>query len=181
MKLLKLIFFGNPVLRQQAQRLSADELKSSRIQRLIADIRYTNEEKDLGVGIAAPQVGESVALAVIDIRPTEIRPDVEECQMIIINPAYEGIGRRTGMWEGCLSSGSKRNILFGKALRYKKIQATWYDERAKKHKEILTGLVAQVFQHETDHLDGVLFVDRVRDTKTYMHAFEYKKRVQKMK
>lgn len=172
----RLTHFGSPILRQTAQQLSTKEIKSYKIQQLIADIRYTNETKKYGVGLAAPQIGESVALSVIGIKPTPTRPNLEKFDQVIINPTYEGIGRRRiGMWEGCQSSGTGSNTLFGKALRYKKIRATWYDERATFHDEELTGFVAHVFQHETDHLNGILFVDRVRDPKTYMLASEYRK------
>lgn len=179
MKLLKLTRFGNPILRTKARLLSATEIKSDNIQQLIANIRYTNQQKKYGMGIAAPQVGESVALSVIGIKPTPTRPDLDRFEQVIINPAYEGIGRRVSMWEGCQSCGSGRDILYGKALRYKTIHATWHDEQAVFHDEELTDFVAHVFQHETDHLNGILFVDRVRDTSTYMMADEYRKRVAK--
>ncbi|MCA9336132.1 peptide deformylase [Candidatus Saccharibacteria bacterium] len=166
-------------MREKARELSIEEIKSDAVQQLIADIRYTNEQKKYGMGIAAPQVGESVALSVIGIKPTPTRPNLERFEQVIINPSYEGIGRRVSMWEGCQSCGSGRDILYGKALRYKTIRATWYDERAVFHDEELSGFVAHVFQHETDHLNGILFVDRVRDTSTYMMADEYRKRVAK--
>lgn len=177
MKVLKLIRFGNPILRQGARQLSEDEIKSDKIQQLIANIRYTNEQKQYGVGLAAPQVGKSVALSVIGIKSTPTRPNVEKFDQVIINPGYEGIGSRIGMWEGCQSSGTGEDTLFGKALRYKSIKAIWLDETGKKHNEELDGFVAHVFQHETDHLNGILFVDRVRDTKTYMLADEYRRRI----
>lgn len=178
-KVVKLTRFGNPILREGARRLSLDEIKSDKVRRLIADIRYTNETKKYGVGLAVPQVGESIALSVIGIKPTPTRPNLEKFDQVIINPAYEGIGRRSGMWEGCQSSGTGKSTLYGKALRYRKIRASWYDEHTEFHDEELDGFVAHVFQHETDHLNGVLFVDRVRDTKTYMLADEYRKRVVK--
>jgi peptide deformylase len=148
-------------------------------QAFIGDLLRLNETKDLGVGLAAPQVGKDIAVALIDIKPNIFHPHVKATKMVIVNPSYTGVGRRTGQWEGCLSSGSKRNVLFAKALRYKKIKAEWHDEKAQKHSQVLEGLIAQVFQHETDHLNGILFVDRVRDTKTYMHASEYRKRILK--
>ena len=175
---LDLIRFGNPLLRQSARQLSTEEIKSRKIQDLIANIRYTNENKKYGVGLAAPQVGVSVALSVIGIKPTPNRPNLVRFDQVIINPSYEGIGRWTGMWEGCQSSGTGKDTLFGKVLRYRKINASWLDETGALHNEELQGFVAHVFQHETDHLNGILFVDRVRDTKTYMLASEYKKRIQ---
>lgn len=172
---MKLLQFGSPILRERARELSEDEIKGHKIQQLIADLHYTNETKKYGVGLAAPQVGESVALSVIGIKPTPTRPNLEKFDQVIINPAYEGIGRRSGMWEGCQSSGTGKNTLYGKALRYQKVRASWYDERAEFHDEELSGIVAHVFQHETDHLNGILFVDKVRDTRTFMLADEYRK------
>ena len=176
---LELMYFGNPILRQKAVLLSMDEITSYKIQRLIADIRALIAAERYGVGLAAPQVGESLALSVISIKPTPNRPNLKRFEQVIINPTYEGIGRRSSMREGCLSSGKGDNTLFAKALRYKKIRATWYDENAEFHDEVLDGFVAHVFQHETDHLGGILFVDRVRDTTTYMLADEYRKRIVK--
>lgn len=171
--------FGNPILRKKMPELSTQEIKSETIQQFINELRTTIESKDYGIGLAAPQVGKSLRIAVIDAKPTKLRPNVEKLSMTTINPSYEGIGRRRSMWEGCLSSGSGKNTLYGKALRYAKIRASWLDESGKAHDEILTELPAHVFQHETDHLDGILFVDRVRDTKTYMLADEYKKHISK--
>ncbi|MFZ1249617.1 MAG: peptide deformylase [Candidatus Saccharimonadales bacterium] len=153
------------------------EIKSSEIQQLITDMRKLNETKEYGVGLAAPQVGVPVALSIIGIKPTPTRPAMQRVSMTIINPSYTGIGRRVGLWEGCQSSGSGGNTLYGKALRFKRIHAVWHDEHAIKHQEQLEGFVAHVFQHEADHLHGILFMDRVRDTRTYMLATEFKKRI----
>jgi len=153
------------------------EIKSAAIQQLIADIRHTNATKQYGVGLAAPQVGESVALSVIGIKPTPNRPNLEPFESVIINPLYTGISRPIGMWEGCQSGSGGDDPMFAQAVRYKKIRATWYDEHAVFHDEVLDGFVAQVFQHETDHVNGILLVDKVEDTKTYMMADEYRKRI----
>lgn len=174
---LKLRQFGDPILRQCARRLTTKEIASPSIQKLIVDIRELNSLKQYGVGLAAPQVGNGIALSVIGIKPTPTRPELEPFEQVIINPTYEGIGRRVGMWEGCQSCGRGTNTLYGKALRYRRIAATWFDQDAVYHEMILDGFVAHVFQHETDHLNGVLFVDRVRDTKTYMMANEFRQYV----
>ena len=178
-KILKLTRFGNPILRDQARQLSLSEISSDKIQQLISDIRYTNQQKKYGMGIAAPQVGESLALSVIGIKPTPTRPKLETFEQVIINPKYVGIGRRTGMWEGCQSCGSKKDILYAKALRYRKIKASWYDELGEFHEKTIDGFIAQVFQHETDHLNGILFIDHVRDTKSYTMADEFRNRIAK--
>lgn len=176
-KLLELIRLGNPILQTPSRQITPEDIKSPIIQNLIENIRYTNETKKYGVGLAAPQVGESIALSVIGIKPTPTRPNLAVFDSVIINPTYAGVGKRTGKWEGCQSSGSGDDILYAKALRYSSINATWYDENAVLHSKQLNGFVAHVFQHETDHLQGVLFVDKVRDTKTYMMADEYRKRI----
>ncbi len=177
MKILKLIQLGNPILRAQARRLTVEEIKSDEVQTLIQDIRYTNETKQYGVGLAAPQVGVGIAVSVIGIKPTPTRPDIVRFESVIINPSYEGIGRRTALWEGCQSVGTGRNILYGKVPRFTHIRAEWHDEKGALHHDELEGFVAHVFQHETDHLQGIIFIDKVRDTKTLMMADEYRKRV----
>lgn len=175
MTLLGLRKFGDPVLRQKTRLLEPGEIQRSEIQQLITDIRKTNEVKKYGVGLAAPQVGVSVALSVIGVKTTPTRPDLQPFEAVIINPSYEGVGRRIGLWEGCQSGGRGVHTLYGKALRYRKVRAQWLDEHGIKHDEMLEGFIAHVFQHETDHLDGILFVDRVRDTRSYMLASEFRK------
>lgn len=176
-KFLALTYFGNPILRKVAKKLSAKEILSIEVQDLISKIRQKVEKEDYGVGLAAPQVGVSVSISLIAIKPTPTRPNLERFEQVIVNPRYEGVGLRQQMWEGCISSGRGSNTLYAKVPRYKKINATWLDEKAKEHSEILDGFVAHVFQHETDHLDGVLFVDKVVDTNSYMLASEYKKMI----
>lgn len=176
-KVLGLTRVGNPILREVMPHLTAEEIASNEVQTLIANIRYTNQEKQYGVGLAAPQVGARYALSVIGIKPTPNRPNLEPFEQVIINPQYEGIGRRTGLWEGCQSIGSGDDTLFAQALRHREIDAEWIDEHGEYHKEILGGFVAHVFQHEADHLNGILYVDRVRDRKTFMMADEYRKRI----
>lgn len=127
------------------------------------------------MGLAAPQVGESVALSVIGIKPTPNRPNLERFDQVIINPEYKGIGEKVGMWEGCQSGGSAQ--IFAQAMCYEEVNATWHDEHAELHRQKLNGFVAHVFQHEADHLDGVLFFERVQDPRTYMDVVEYRKRI----
>ncbi len=176
MNILTIKEFGNPILRAHAEQLSVQEIKSQKIQQLIKDIRYTLTEKKLGVGLAAPQVGEGVSLSVISIRPTRHRPTVEPFDVVIINPKItKTFGNRVSMWEGCISAGSSG--LFGKTRRYKKVEAQYFDQNGDKQKTIFEGLPAQVVQHETDHLNGILFMDHVYDSTTYMTMKEYKKMI----
>lgn len=177
-KILKAARFGNPVLRQVARKLTLHEINSDSIKQLIENIRYTLERKKYGVGMAAPQVGISVALSVISIKPTPNRPELEPFEMVIINPVIvETYGSRVQKWEGCISCGTGKDTLFARVPRYKKIKLLWLDEKGEQHEEVLDSFAAHVVQHEVDHLNGIVFVDRVKDTSSYMMADEYKKRV----
>jgi peptide deformylase len=179
MKVLRQTQFGNPILRREAQQVPVGEIMSDKIQTLIKNMRYTLRQKKLGVGLAAPQVGQDLAIAVISVRPTKHRSKVKKFDLVIINPVItKSTGRKKQLWEGCISAGSSGEAdLFAKVPRYEEIKVAYYDESGKKHTRTFKGLPAQIIQHETDHLDGILFVDRVKDTKTFMSYSEYKKRV----
>lgn len=178
-KILRRTQFGNPVLRDKVKKLSVDEILSSKTQELINSIIQTLKTKKYGVGIAAPQVGQGIALAVIRIRPTKIRPDLPKekwADLVIINPRISKIfGSKQQMWEGCISFTES----FAKVPRYKKVQLEYQDKKAINHKRTFEGLLAHVIQHEVDHLNGILFVDKVKDPTTFMTASEYKKRIVK--
>jgi len=176
-KLLTITRLGNPVLRRVAKRLTADEITSVATQELIASMFELLRSDNYGVGLAAPQVGKSLALSTIGIKPTPTRPELERFDTVIINPSCQGIGRRIAMWEGCISCGTGDDTLYAKIPRFRKVQATWQDTEGKEHSQVLEGFVAHVFQHETDHLNGIIFIDRVKDTKSYMMADEYRKRI----
>lgn len=177
MKILEPTQFGNPVLRTKARRLTHDEILSDDIQALIGDIQHTLDKKQYGVGMAAPQVGESIALTIIGIKPTPSRPAHPHVDMVVINPEIiKTYGEKEPKWEGCLSFGGATNFPYALVPRYSKIRLRWLDETAKLHERDFEGIAAHVLQHETDHLNGILFVDRVEDTTSYMTIEEYKKR-----
>jgi len=173
---LKITQFGDQILRDISEPVSSDEIDSDKLTSLIRSMRFLLKEKKLGIGLAAPQVGSNKSLAIIELQKTELRPDVEELSLLIINPKIvQTYGYRTQLWEGCISSGDGSANLFAKVPRYKKITLKYTDESGETHTKDFTGLVAHVLQHEIDHLNGVLFVDRVKDTKTYKTYREYKK------
>lgn len=139
---------------------------------------YTLEKENYGVGIAAPQVGESVALSVIGIKPTPNRPELEPFSTTLINPEIiETIGDPEPKWEACISCGRGDDLLYAQVPRYETIRLRWMNETGETIEKVLGGFVAHVAQHETDHLNGVLFVDRVEDPTTYMMADEYRQRI----
>lgn len=178
MKTLPRIEFGHPLLRAKARQLAPEEMVSPKIQALIANMRHTLTTKKLGVGLAAPQVGEGIALSIICTRPTAHRPHVEPFDAVIINPKItQTFGKQMLMWEGCLSAGASG--LFAKVPRHKAVEVEYYDEAGELQCKRFEGLQAQVMQHEIDHLNGILFVDHVKDSSTYMTLKEYKKHIAK--
>lgn len=173
---LKRTVFGNPILRTPARRLTPEEIGSERIRQLIADMReYLVTRPKYGVGIAAPQLGQPLAISVIEVRAMPHHPDVEPVSMVIINPEIvHTYGKRAPMWEGCISYGSSHvDFPYAQTYRYKKIRLHYMDEQGSEHEADYDGFLAHVLQHETDHLNGILFVDRVRDPKTYMMKSEF--------
>ncbi len=181
MKILKRTQFGNPILRHKAKPIPIEHICSAKIQSLIANMRHTLLQKKLGIGLAAPQVGQSLALAVICIRPSTHRPKARLFDLVCINPTITAFGgQKKPMWEGCISSGPDGVAsLFAKVPRFTEIRLRYHDEMGKLHQQTFKGLPAHVIQHEVDHLNGTLFVDKVEDPKTYMTYAEYKKRIAK--
>jgi peptide deformylase len=175
MKILNRTQFGNPILRRKARRLSKDDILSIEIQDLIKNMRHTLLNRDYGIGIAAPQVGQNLALSVIELRATRTRPNLPKTEwksLNIINPEItKKYGKSKQKWEGCLSLDN----VFAKAERYDKVRVKFTDEKGITQEKDFNGLLAHVLQHEIDHLNGILFVDRVNDTKTYVSESEYKK------
>lgn len=178
LKLLRRTQFGNPVLRAKTRQLTSQEILSPTTQELIKNIHYTLEKRKYGVGLAAPQVGEAVALSVIAIKPTPTRPELVKEGLVIINPVItETYGQKISQWEGCISG----TEIYAQVPRYKKIRLQWLDQKSQKHERDFEGFIAQVIQHEVDHLNGILFVDLVTDTKSYMTFSEYKKMRKELK
>lgn len=175
-KTLPITEMGNALLRQKARQLSKAEIKADSIQNLILNMQTTLAKKQFGVALAAPQVGESVALTVVNVQPTEHRPKVESFELAACNPRItKTFGKRVAMWEGCISVG--KSSIFAQVPRYQKVEVEFLDTAGNMRLQLFEGLQAQIMQHEIDHLNGKLFVDHVTDTTTYMTLKEYKKQV----
>jgi len=176
MSILKVARMGHPVLRARARPLDPADIKSARVQQLIDDMFETMKEYN-GVGLAAPQVHEGVRLFVAGFAPrprSEEDEDEEEDErvplMTLINPEITAIGAGTeDDWEGCLSIPEIR----GRVTRAREIEVKAYDRRGRRISLHARGFTARVIQHETDHLDGVLFLDRMAslETLTYIEEF----------
>jgi peptide deformylase len=181
-KKIKICEFGDTVLRQKASDVLVRDIKSQKVQNLIRQMQDFILTKKMGVGLAAPQTGKSLAVAVVCVRSTKHRKDIKEFDLVIINPEItKNYGRRVQQWEGCISGGPLKGGLFAKVPRYKKIELKYQDEKGIPQKKTFEGLPAHVIQHEVDHLNGILFVDRVKDTKTFTTYNEYIKLAKKEK
>jgi peptide deformylase len=154
---------GHPVLRQPTRVLSVNELASAGTQRLIDDMIDTMRHAN-GAGIAANQVHESVRIAVIEVNDNPRYPYKPRIPLtVLVNPVLELLNDETvEINEGCLSVPNLRGNVF----RHVTIRVQYLDRDGVAHDEIKRGLTAGTFQHECDHLDGKLFLDRVVDTTT---------------
>ena len=156
---------GHPVLRERAREVSREELASPPVQRLIDDMIDTMRAAN-GAGLAANQVHETLRIAVVEVRPGNPRypykPPVP--LTVIVNPEIEPLdGETAQINEGCLSVPDLR----GTVDRHVNVRVRYLDRDGAEHEEVRRGLTAGTFQHEVDHLDGILFLDRVRDPATF--------------
>ena len=159
----EILKLGNPILRRTAKEVSKEEILSENIQNLIDDM-WNVMEKAGGIGLAAPQIGISIQLAVIKLeRSSDRYENLEDSEeFIIFNPELEVINpEKQGFWEGCLSVPGLR----GYVKRPKKLKISYLNEKAEKKVVIVEDFLATVFQHELDHLFGYLYVDRLDSTK----------------
>ena len=157
MAILKVARMGHPVLRQKCENIDPDKITGPEVQRLIRDMFETMGEYN-GVGLAAPQVHMPVRLV---IAGGEVDEEGRNQFRILINPEIKALDEddRLGMYEGCLSVPGLR----GWVERPASIEVTAWNEKGEKIDFALEGFPAVVIQHECDHLDGVLYVDRIED------------------
>jgi peptide deformylase len=171
---LSIIQLGDRILRQKAAWV--ENVHDARIQKLIDDLITTAAQAN-GVGIAAPQVAESVRLFIVASRPNARYPNAPEMQpTAMINPKIVAHSTEVSKdWEGCLSVPGIRGLV----PRYQAIAVEYTDRNGKLQKQELTNFVARIFQHEYDHLNGVVFVDRLESHLDRMTEEEYQKNVVK--
>ena len=172
-EILELIELGNPILREKAREVS--DPADDQIQKLIDDMLVTVVDAN-GVGLSAPQVDSSLRIFVMASYPNPRYPDAPEIDPYeVINP--EIIAKSEEMeedWEGCLSIPGIR----GRVSRHKEIEVKYIDRYGKEKTEILNDFLARIFQHEFDHLEGIVFLDRLESNmdiitdKEYMKLFE---------
>jgi peptide deformylase len=170
MSFLKVARMGHPVLRARARAIERAELKQAAVQKLIDDMIDTMHEYH-GVGLAAPQVHEGLRLFVAAITPQEEEPlPPGDEPMVFVNPVITPIdGEVVEDWEGCLSIPDIR----GRVPRARAIKVSALDRHGSRIDVTSHDYPARVIQHETDHLDGVLFFDRMRTFESLTFLDEY--------
>ena len=173
MPILKVARMGHPVLRARAKAVDPADITSPRIQDLIDSMFETMQEYQ-GVGLAGPQVHESLRLFVAGFPPRRGAQEADDEDrvplMVLINPEIKVVGSATADdWEGCLSIPDIR----GRVTRALEIDVRAFDRRGRRIDVHFRGFTARVIQHETDHLDGILFLDRMKSFETLSFLEEY--------
>ena len=159
-----IVTVGHPVLRERAREVSLDELATPEVQQLIDDLIDTMHAAN-GAGIAANQVGVPLRVTTIEVNDNPRYPYKPRIPLtVVVNPEIEFLDDElVEINEGCLSVPNLR----GNVMRHVNIRVRWLDRHGVAHDEIKRGLTAGTFQHECDHLDGTLFLDRVTDPTTF--------------
>ena len=169
---LEIAQIGNLILRQEAQLI--DDIRDERLQQLIDALIITAITKN-GVGIAAPQVSASYRLFIVASRPNARYPNAPEMEpTAMINPQIiVHSDQIVKDWEGCLSVPGMRGLV----PRYQKIEVEYSNRDGKLHRQELTDFVARIFQHEYDHLEGIMFLGRVESSRDLIKEEEYQERI----
>ena len=169
-KLLEIAQLGNPILRCPAQLV--ENIKDKNLTPLIDSLIATAVNAN-GVGIAAPQVSQSYRLFIIASRPSDRYPHAPTMEpTAMLNPQILSHGDEIVKdWEGCLSIPGIRGLV----PRYREIEVEYTTREGQQEHKILTDFVARIFQHELDHLDGKVFLDRVETTQDLYTESEYRR------
>ncbi len=160
---------GHPVLREKARPLERSEIRTPEVQRLVDDMIDTMKEYH-GVGLAAPQVHESVRIFVAALSADDEPASETEEPIVLINPEIVVRATETADdWEGCLSIPDLR----GRVPRAVEVKVRAFDRHGTRIEIDARGFSARVIQHEYDHLDGVLFLDRMRSFESLSFLDEF--------
>lgn len=170
MSILKVPRLGHPVLRRVADPVPSEAARTPEMQRLVDDMVETMHEY-AGVGIAAPQVHESRRIIVLESAASPRYPDKPAVPLqVYFNPVLEALGdEREEDWEGCLSVPDLR----GRVPRLTRVRLRALDRQGRPVEIEASGWHARILQHECDHIDGKVFLDRMRDLSTLTHLAEF--------
>jgi peptide deformylase len=161
--LLKIAHIGHPVLRQRAREVTRAELLGGAMQRFVDDLVETMRDAN-GAGLAAIQVHNPVRVFAVEVKDNPRYPYKPNIPLtVVVNPVIEKLTEETfENYEGCLSVPNLRGVVD----RCAAVRVTGWDREGKPYERLARGLTAGTFQHENDHLDGTIFVDRVKDPRT---------------
>jgi peptide deformylase len=168
--ILKVARLGHPVLRRVAEPVPRAEITRAETQRLIDDMIETMHEY-IGVGLAAPQVHVSRQIAVLECEAHPRHPETPPIPLtVIVNPVLTPVSEETALeWEGCLSVPDFRGV----TPRYTAVRLEAYGRRGERIEMVAKDFLARVLQHETDHLNGKVYLDRMPDLATLSHLQEW--------
>ncbi|MBL8677668.1 MAG: peptide deformylase [Myxococcales bacterium] len=163
MTIRKIATIGHPVLRERSRELTREELASADTQRFIDDLIETMRDAN-GAGLAAPQVYEPVRIVAVEVKKNPRYPYKPDIPLtVLVNPVLEPLTEeKFDNYEGCLSVPNLRGVV----ARFTEVRLRAWDREGREVDQVVKGLSAGTFQHECDHLDGMIFVDRVADTRT---------------
>ena len=163
MTALPIVQIGHPTLRERAREVTVEELGSAELQRICDDLVETMRAAN-GAGLAAPQVDIPLRIFAVEVGDNPRYPYKPRLGLrVLVNPTVRAVGGETyENYEGCLSIPDLRGLL----ARATEVEVTYLDPRGNEHTERFGGLSAGTMQHELDHLDGILFPDRVEDPTT---------------
>jgi peptide deformylase len=170
MAILKVARLGHPVLRVEAHPVTVEAIRSPGVQQLIDDMIETMHEYD-GAGLAGNQVHAPVQIAVIEVDANPRYPDAAAIPLtVLINPVVTPLTEETeDGWEGCLSVPDMRGLV----PRFTSVRLDCHDREGKRVSLVTKDFFARVVQHETDHLHGIVYIDRMRDLRTLSHIAEW--------
>lgn len=168
--MLEIVQNGHEVLRQEALPVNVSEITGKKVSKVISDMKKMLDSQSDGVAIAAPQIAVALRIFIVSgkifdpdfVRGNKSNDTTESYakDIVFINPIFKKISRdKKLMTEGCLSV----RPLYGKVRRSSRATVEAYDETGNKFEMEGSGLLSQIFQHEIDHLDGILFIDKAKD------------------
>lgn len=172
MTLLKIAQVGHPVLRERARELTFEELATGELQSFIDDLIETMRDAN-GAGLAAPQVHRGLRICAVEVAGNPRYPYLPSIPLeVLVNPVIKPLAAETfENYEGCLSVPNLRGLVD----RFVAIELTAWDRHGVETRREIRGLSAGVYQHECDHLDATLFVDRVRDPRSLTTLAEFER------
>jgi len=167
--ILKVARLGHPAVRAEARPVPAKDIRSAEFQRLIDDMEETMHEYD-GVGLAAPQVHVGLRLAVIEVEASDERAEDAVPFTVLVNPVVHPVSEAKLLgYEGCLSVPDLRGLV----PRYDKVRLEALDRKGRPWSVEAAGFYARVIQHECDHLDGRVYLDRMTDLRSLSFVKEF--------